>query len=70
MRVKKIERILYLPGQYEKENRDPEISGCHVNPNVETQRTQEREEIRWFLDWFSIQNTDSCIRENHLFTHE
>ena len=37
--------LLYIPGEYEEQDGDPEVGKDHVDPHVHRQRRQEGEEV-------------------------
>lgn len=47
-----------LPSKDKEKNRDAEVRRGHVDPNIQRERWQEREQVRRLFDRFSVQYAD------------
>lgn len=62
-------KALHLPCQNEQQNRDAQVRSRHVNPNVQRQRRQEREQVRRLFNRLAVEHRNSQVHEGHREVH-
>ena len=61
--------LLYIPGEYEEQDGDPEVGKDHVDPHVHRQRLHEGEELGRLLLRLLVEDADPQVHEGHREVH-